>query len=132
MKGSHSSLDDSSLGFESGVYERITFDYKEICDLISVKYFAGLGETGDKYDGCKKSRNNGRICDIRKSDYIPMGFVYDSMISRDAFLNIEDKKLKHLTYLKALIVSDTAGFSDILTDISDTAGEEITDDEYKG
>lgn len=60
-----------------------------------------------------------------------MGFVYDSMISRDAFLSIEDKKLKHLTYLKALIVSDTAGFSDILTDISNTAGEEITDDEYK-
>ena len=57
-----------------------------------------------------------------------MGFVYDSMISRDAFLSIEDKKLKHLTYLKALIVSDTAGFSDILTDISNTAGEEITDE----
>lgn len=46
-------------------------------------------------------------------------------------MSIEDKKLKHLTYLKALIVSDTAGFSDILTDISDTAGEKITDDEYK-
>lgn len=124
-------LDDSSLGFESGVYERITFDYKEICDLISVKYFAGLGETGDKYDGCRKVGTMGEYAIYENPDYIPMGFVYDSMISRDAFLNIEDKKLKHLTYLKALIVSDTAGFSDILTDISDTAGEEITDDEYK-
>lgn len=46
-------------------------------------------------------------------------------------MSIEDKKLKHLTYLKALIVSDTTVFSDILTDISNTAGEEITDDEYK-
>lgn len=124
-------LDDSSLGFESGVYERITFDYKEICDLISVKYFAGLGETGDKYDGFRKVGTMGEYAIYENPDYIPMGFVYDSMISRDAFLNIEDKKLKHLTYLKALIVSDTAGFSDILTDISNTAGEEITDDEYK-
>lgn len=124
-------LDDSSLGFESGVYERITFDYKEICDLISVKYFAGLGETGDKYDGFRKVGTMGEYAIYENPDYIPMGFVYDSMISRDAFLSIEDKKLKHLTYLKALIVSDTAGFSDILTDISNTAGEEITDDEYK-
>ncbi|MFR5514308.1 MAG: YfhO family protein, partial [[Eubacterium] siraeum] len=124
-------LDDSSLGFESGVYERITFDYKEICDLISVKYFAGLGETGDKYDGCRKVGTMGEYAIYENPDYIPMGFVYDSMISRDAFLSIEDKKLKHLTYLKALIVSDTTVFSDILTDISNTAGEEITDDEYK-
>lgn len=60
-------LDDSSLGFESGVYERITFDYKEICDLISVKYFAGLGETGDKYDGCRKvgTMENMRYMKIR-------------------------------------------------------------------
>lgn len=124
-------LDDSSLGFESGVYERITFDYKELCDLISVKYFAGLGETGDKYDGFRKVGTMGEYVIYENPDYIPMGFVYDSMISRDAFLSIQDKKLKHLTYLKALVVADTSGFSDILTDISDTAGEEISDDEYE-
>ena len=101
-------LDDSSLGFESGVYERITFDYKEICDLISVKYFAGLGETGDKYDGFRKVGTMGEYSIYENPDYIPMGFVYDSMISRDAFLSIEDKKLKRLTYLKDLILSDTA------------------------
>lgn len=124
-------LDDSSLGYESGVYDRIAFDYKELCDLISVKYFAGLGKTGDKYDTFKKVGTMGEYVIYENPDYIPMGFVYDSMISRDAFLSIQDKKLKHLTYLKALVVADTSGFSDILTDISDTAGEEISDDEYE-
>ena len=78
-------LDDSSLGFESGVYDRITFDYKELCDLISVKYFAILGKAGDKYDTFRKVGTMGEYAIYENPDYIPMGFVYDSMISRDAF-----------------------------------------------
>lgn len=124
-------LSDSGLGYASGVYNRITFDNWELCDLISVKYFAGLGKTNDKYEGLKKVGTMGKYTIYENPNYIPMGFVYDSMISRDDFLSISDKKLRQRTYLKALIVSDTREFSDILTDISDTAGKDISEEEYK-
>lgn len=124
-------LDDSGLGYESGVYANITFDNRELCDLISVKYFAGLGETGDKYDGLTEVGKLGKYTIYENPEYIPMGFTYDNMISRDAFSAVQDTQQKDRLYMKALIVSDTSEFSDILTDISDTAGDTISDAGYK-
>lgn len=125
-------LSDSGLGYASGVYDRITFDNSELCDLISVKYLGEHSETGgNKYEGLRRVGTMGKYTIYENPNYIPMGFVYDSMISRDDFLSISDKKLRQRTYLKALIVSDTREFSDILTDISDTAGKDISEEEYK-
>ena len=124
-------LDDSGLGFDSGVYANITFENRELCDVLSVKYFAGLGETGDKYDVFETVGKMGKYTIYKNPEYIPMGFTYDNMISRDAFLAVEDNKLKERLYMKALIVSDTSEFSDILTDISASAGDTISDESYK-
>lgn len=124
-------LDDSGLGYESGVYNRITFENRELCDVLSVKYFAGLGETGDKYDGLKAVGKMGKYTIYENPEYIPMGFTYDNMISRDAFLALDDNDQKQRLYIKALIVSDTSEFSDIMTDISASAGDTISDESYK-
>ena len=124
-------LSDSGLGYASGVYDKIAFDNRELCDLISVKYFAGNNETDNKYEQLTKVGTIGRYAIYENPNYIPMGFVYDSMISRDDFLSISNEKLRQRTYLKALVVGDTTEFSDILTDISNTAGQDISEAEYE-
>lgn len=123
-------LTDSGLRYKSGVYDDITFYTNALADLTSVKYYF-------LFDGTNKFKNEDIVDHVgsyyvyENPNHIPMGFTYDSTISREAFLNIEDTELRQKTYLKALIVEDPAVFSDILTSIDEQAGKEISDSEYE-
>lgn len=129
-KGFKQFLTDSGLGYVSGVFDDITFHTPALADLTSVKYYF-------IFEGTDKLRDEdivdyiGRYYVYENPNYIPMGFTYDSTISREEFLKIEDTKLRQKTYLKALIVEDVTVFSDILPNIDDKAGEVITDSEYE-
>lgn len=130
-KGYAQLLENTGLTYSFGsVTDDISIKNKPLADLTSVKYYFAISNY-DEYEGMEQVGTKGAYTIYENSNYIPMGFTYDSMISRSAVLGITDKELRQKTYLKALVVEDTEQFKDLLTDISDTAGEEISDSEYE-
>lgn len=120
----------SGLEYSGGIFGNITDDFPALADFASVKYYFSLGKS-DKF---KEENIVGTMSDYviyKNPNYIPMGFVYDNTISREKFLEIEDTELRQKTYLKALIVEDPELFSDILPNIDEEAGKEISDKEYE-
>ncbi len=125
-------LDDCGFGLDTGLYTDIKITARPVCDLTSVRYFFNPEDTKKElYSGMERVGDFGIYAIYENDNYIPMGFTYDSMISRSAFLEIEDKDLRRRTLLKALVVEDTSEFADILTDISNEAGAAMSDEEYK-
>lgn len=100
---------------------------EQICDLCSVKYhFIAVADIPDnsEYIG-----NYGLWCVYENENYIPMGFVFDEVISEEQYNNLDmEIEDKQALLLKYLVVENPEDYSDILTQGEDFSV--ISDEEY--
>lgn len=123
-------LEDSNLVNLRGTYKDITLDEKELCDLLSVKYF--IASEDDLHEKMSVTLLDvfGEYYIYENNDYIPMGFTYSSMISDEAYSVIVDEKQSKRIYLKSLVVDNPNDFLDILTIDDNNSAKSISDEEY--
>lgn len=105
----------------------ISSRYSEICDLCSVKYyFLCIPRTPDNVEYLG---DFGEWKIYENENYIPMGFVFDEVISEEQFsaldMEISDKRRLLMKYL---VVENPDAFADILPQGDDFAA--IFDQEY--
>ena len=127
-KGYDQFINDSGFIY---IYNLVSDEYQVLFDVMSVKYIFGHKLVGyDEYPDITQIAETENFVICENKNCLPMGFTYDSMMSYDKFISIEDNAVRLKTYLKALIVEDTDSFSDILKDVSDEAGNDISKEEY--
>ena len=89
----------------------------ELCDICSVKYCAVSSAEANSglLDMYEKRDSFGYYTLMENPRYIPMGFTYDLMITKDSFGSISDSAERHRAYMKYLVVSEPEKMPDGLT-----------------
>ncbi len=113
-------LDSISMRNSAGVYQAIIAEQNEICDLLSVKYLFERKGTETAHFGAYTITEN--------SNFIPMGFTYDSMISADAFNTLATRGERYDILMRSLVTATPEEFADILPLDNDTSP--VTDEQY--
>lgn len=121
-------MDDTGLVFNNGRYMFINPEMTELNDLLSVKYYYQIEKPNIQSIAPAASFGDGTF--YESSNYIPMGFTYDTMISSEKYSEIGNVELKHRVYMKHLVVENPEDFAGLLTLSDETALDEITDEEY--
>lgn len=126
-QGHDSFLKSTELFSKKNFSLPITSWISEICDLCSVKYhFFSISRTPDNIEYLG---DFGEWQVYENENYIPMGFVFDEVISEEQFsaldMEISDKRRLLMKYL---VVENPDDFADILPQGDDFAA--ISDEEY--
>lgn len=123
-------LDSSGLRFETGVYKDINFDERDLCNIVSVRYFLDFGNTEEEYKELTPVSKIGEYTVYENPSYIPMGFIYDNVISKEDFMSVKDANKRKRLYIKYLVAPDPDEFADILSVQHISGDTVITDEEY--
>lgn len=125
-------LDSSNMKYNTGIYRDIDAASREISDLCSVRYF--LNMNGVQPEDCTELDKMGDWHVFENDHYIPMGFVYDAVISSEDFARAQsetegaDAPDPNRLYLKYLVVDDPSQYADILRASDDISP--VSDEEY--
>ncbi len=129
-------LDNSGMKYPGGLNMDIDPSRRETADLCSVKYLFTLTEK--QQDAAHLLTDYGAWYIYENENYIPMGFVYDKVLSEEDFARAQEiyeqdpdteKIHPNRLYMKYLVVSDPEEYSDILT-VSDDITP-VSDEEYE-
>ena len=123
-------LGKSGMKYAAGVYRDIDVANRAVTDLCSVKsLFTAADKTPDR---SHQIGSFGEWNIYENEDYIPMGFVYDSVISSENFAKAHESSNPETDpnrlYLRALVADDPTQFADILPETTDVSP--VSDEEY--
>ena len=123
-------LMSNGLSDSGGLYESITPDHRELCDLLSVKHFLMVKGKGN-FDAEDKEADFGMYEFYGNKNYIPLGYTYDLMISGKRFAEISSPEEKQRAYMKYLVVENADELSDVL-ELCDDTYSPPDDEQYAG
>lgn len=124
-------LNATGLVRPTNVLNQVGVTFPALCDLCSARFLLSLDERDTFPEQWEEVGTLGEYYVYENSNYLPMGFTYDSVISAEDVAAVEDIFERQRLYLRALVVDDPEEFSDILPLSEKGAAEPVSEEEYR-